>query len=365
MPTVRHLFPGGNTHYGFYSFYDYLAYPQIDRKFILKGGPGVGKSTFMKKMGQSFEQEGFDIEYHWCSSDNNSLDGLVVGKHNFCFLDGTSPHTTDPRYPGAVDEIINLGEYWDRSRLNAERESIVKLTDDISRCFARAYLRLKEAKAAYDEWQSFYDEASNKSAVNRNITALSDDFLRASIPNNKNPRHLFPGAITPEGLVHRADSLIDKGFTLFAVKGSPGSGFKRLFAHLLNSIELAGVYAEVYHNPFNPDEIDLIILPETQLVLIDISANIFNYISDLPTNKYRRILDFDQFANKDILTNYSSLIDDAQQRFHNNLNGAVELIKMAKTKHDELEGIYIPAIDFDAVNALREKLFSELLEDFE
>lgn len=49
MGKSRHFFPGGNTCYGFYSFYQYLVKPTVKRKYILKGGPGVGKSNFMKK----------------------------------------------------------------------------------------------------------------------------------------------------------------------------------------------------------------------------------------------------------------------------------------------------------------------------
>ena len=62
---------------------------------MLKGGVGVGKSNFMRKIGQDFEARGYDIEYHWCSSDNNSLDGIVIGNNQICFLDGTAPHVVD------------------------------------------------------------------------------------------------------------------------------------------------------------------------------------------------------------------------------------------------------------------------------
>ena len=38
---IRHMFPGGNTPLGFYSFYDYiLPQKQAERIIIIKGGPG-------------------------------------------------------------------------------------------------------------------------------------------------------------------------------------------------------------------------------------------------------------------------------------------------------------------------------------
>ena len=85
-----------------------MLWPEGERKIILKGGPGVGKSSFIKKMGEAFSSHGLDMEYHWCSSDNQSLDGIVIGQ-KICILDGTAPHVVDPLCPGAVDEILNLG----------------------------------------------------------------------------------------------------------------------------------------------------------------------------------------------------------------------------------------------------------------
>ena len=70
----KHFFPGGNTSRGFYSFYRYIMPQETARKIIsLKGGPGTGKSTLMKKIGQYFNEKGYSVEYHHCSSDNTFL----------------------------------------------------------------------------------------------------------------------------------------------------------------------------------------------------------------------------------------------------------------------------------------------------
>jgi ABC-type lipoprotein export system ATPase subunit len=45
------VFPGGNTSEGFYSYYPFLLEKGTKRIFVIKGGPGVGKSTLMKKIG--------------------------------------------------------------------------------------------------------------------------------------------------------------------------------------------------------------------------------------------------------------------------------------------------------------------------
>ena len=47
---VRKMFPGGNTSQGFYSYYRYILPEDAKRIFIIKGGPGTGKSVFMREV---------------------------------------------------------------------------------------------------------------------------------------------------------------------------------------------------------------------------------------------------------------------------------------------------------------------------
>ncbi len=363
MAIIKHLYPGGNTCYGFYSLYDYILPSSGSHKYILKGGPGVGKSMFMKKLGKDLSEKGWDIEYHWCSSDNNSLVGIVVGKKQICFLDGTAPHVVDPRFPGAVDEIINLGQFWDRDKIKAHRENIIKLSQDISRCFERAYKRLKEIKTAFEEWKSYYEENTDSQAVNRNILALTEDFLKDAPSSAKETRHLFAGAITPGGLVSRVESIINKDYGIFAVKGSPGTGCQRLFGYCMELIEVRGLYAEVYHNPFDPEETDIIVLPESQVALMDISATVINYVDKLGSIKYKRLLDLEQFVDKSAIGTYAKLIFSAQTRFDEGINDAVSFLQTAKKHHDELEAYYINAMDFESIENLRQAMLEQVLNE--
>jgi hypothetical protein len=217
LGEIRHMFPGGNSRYGFYSLYEYLIWPQVERKIILKGGPGTGKSTLMKKIGQFLAEKGLDIEYHWCSSDDHSLDGIVMSKHGIGIVDGTAPHVIDAAYPGAVDEVLNLGQFWNRRQIKLSRDSIVQLTRDISELFNLAYLRLRESGIAYEELQGHHKRALDHSAWKRNTEALSLDFLAGEVPSMEKPRHLFAAAITPSGVNTHIDRLLPENSTIFAV----------------------------------------------------------------------------------------------------------------------------------------------------
>ena len=365
MAKKRHLFPGANSCYGFYSLYDYMVQSQVKNKVILKGGPGTGKSSFMKKIAEDLGSRQIEVEYHWCSSDNNSLDGVVGGHGQICVLDGTSPHVVDPRYPGAVDRIINLGEYWDASMLKDHRENIQKLTDHIGLCFRRAYNRLAESQLAHNEWISYIQEARDNQAVNRNILALSEEFLQNRTKSTTAARHLFAGAVSPGGIVSKAESLLDSDFAVLGVMGSPGGGCKELLQFVLANIELTGVFAEVFHCPFDPKEIDMIIIPDSKTALVDFSASIIDYETAWPTRKFKRFLDFDQFLDQSVLDSRAKLIFSSRERFEAGIRAAVAQIKTAKDYHDELESFYVPAMDFDRIEEVRQELLAELLTELQ
>src|SRR5690554_6073786 len=105
MARIKRMFLGSNSSLGFFSRFDEIFSKDLDRYFIIKGGPGTGKSVFMKKIGQAAQKLSLDIEYYHCSSDNNSLDGMFISSINLAFVDGTAPHIIEPQYPGLIDDV--------------------------------------------------------------------------------------------------------------------------------------------------------------------------------------------------------------------------------------------------------------------
>ena len=97
MAQVTNFFVGANSGAGFQNLFSQVtdetaAYDVM----VLKGGPGVGKNTFMREIGKTMERAGTPVEYLWCSGDPDSLDGVVLPALRCAVVDGTSPHDTAP-----------------------------------------------------------------------------------------------------------------------------------------------------------------------------------------------------------------------------------------------------------------------------
>ena len=87
------LFLGANSPEGFVSRFN-AAY-RLDgswRAYIVKGGPGTGKSTLMKKLAKAALTQGIEVVLAPCSSDPASLDAVLMPGIRCCVMDGTAPH---------------------------------------------------------------------------------------------------------------------------------------------------------------------------------------------------------------------------------------------------------------------------------
>ena len=223
--VVKRVFPGNNTSLGFYSFYDYILPVDATRLLIIKGGPGVGKSTFMKKIASAMVDRGYDIEYHHCASDNSSLDGITFPQIGVAIVDGTAPHVVDPKHPGAVDEIIHLGDYWNESGVSNSRKEILEVSQQIGRLFSRAYRFLKAAQAVYDDWEAANAEAMDFGRANR----MADDLVRELFGTSRvslrvgRDRHLFASAITPDGLINYLYTILGPCRKKYVIEGAPAN----------------------------------------------------------------------------------------------------------------------------------------------
>ena len=93
--------------------------------YILKGGPGTGKSRMMKRIAERFG-ETERVTRFYCPADPDSLDAVMLHESKVIVVDGTPPHVFEPRFPGVCQEIVDLGRCWDKAVLRENREKIIE-----------------------------------------------------------------------------------------------------------------------------------------------------------------------------------------------------------------------------------------------
>ncbi|HBW34670.1 PRK06851 family protein [Desulfosporosinus sp. BICA1-9] len=356
---IKKMFPGAVTSQGFYSYYQYMIEQSANHIFVIKGGPGVGKSSFMKKIGQAMLEQGYDLEYHCCSSDNGSIDGIVIPQLNVALLDGTAPHVVDPKNPGAVDEIINLGDYWNEEMLKQSREEIKNCNLKVSSYFQRAYFALKEAKIALDEWKYYISSYQNWNQINQLTLKIEREIFKITPKNGGNQRHLFAWAHTPQGKTEFIDTLVKGTETLYTLIGQPGTGKSTFLARIAERAITFGLDVEYYHNTLNPEQLDLIILPDLRIALV-INAEPYayspNYSGTIITLDFEQSLNSDQFMKE-----CGEEIADCRIRVNQHIARALGHSKKAKATHDLLETYYVPAMNFLGIEVKYKSVLERIL----
>lgn len=360
--TVRRVFPGNNTAYGFYSFYDQIVRTDARRIFVIKGGPGVGKSTFMRKIGQELVERGYDIEQHCCSSDTGSLDGIYVPALDIAMIDGTAPHVVDPKNPGAVDEIIHLGDHWQVEGIEACKPVILATNREVGRLFRRAYGFLSAAKTFRDQIEAVYTDSGARDplAVARRARLLAVELVdlcpAAPLATQGNVRHLFVSANTPVGALSYVADTAALVKRRWIINGGPGTGSAEFIAAVVSELTLAGIDCEAYHCPLDPNRLEHIYIPSLAAMVITSAEPhpIACGPNDTP-------IDLAALIDHAKLLRFASEIVDSACLFDDAYASAIKTIAAAKAMHDNMEQSYVPYMDFAAIAGRRAAVLARIL----
>jgi len=351
--NVKKVFPGGNTSRGFYSFYDQIIPEDAERIFVIKGGPGVGKSSFMKTIAEEFVKQGNDVELHYCSSDNKSLDGLVIKKANVALLDGTAPHVVDPKNPGAVDEILNLGEYWNEPGLVKDKYSIINYNKQVRMRFYSAYRYLMSAKEMQDDVEVIIGEGVDQEKLNKLKLTLRYELVDGVDILNKNAaiRHLFDSAITPDGLVDYIDTIIQSNCICYYLKDGVGTISTEILSYLAGEYNMKGYAVELYHQPLNPDRLQTLVIESLKIAVT---------VNPKMEARAYKIIDLDKVIDAGKFEDKAELLAKDREVYSRMLEEGVRRIKLAKLLHDDMEKSYVGSMDFAGVTELRNKVIERI-----
>ncbi len=349
---MRKYLLGGNTPKGFYSYYDSLIRRrQANRIYIIKGGPGTGKSTLMKKVAKWAEENGYCVDYIHCSSDPDSLDGLVIPEMKVAMVDGTSPHVVDPTVPGAVDKIINMGDCWNQEKMKSSKADIMQINSQIAGKYELAYEHLKAAGVLHDTIRKVQGRIIDK----KRIMKMANEIIYSEIKGVSEKgrgfkRKLFASAYGPGGYISYADTFPCESKYILN-----GMGGEIITQRVADKFEEYGYDTELFYNPLSPDrEILHIFVPELEVGIF--TGDALNSVS----SSKAMVLDLNRAADRYLMDEYVQEMDNCRRAMSRQTEEACEIIMSAKTLHDKLESLYIPNMDFAKAGKMTEEIIEEL-----
>ena len=365
---MRHYFPGNNTPQGFFSYYRYiLSQREASRIICIKGGPGTGKSTFMKKIGERFAEMGEDVDFLHCSADEDSLDGIVLKNRRAAIIDGTSPHVTDPLTPGAVDRIVNLGEFWNEEGIASSKDEIIALSEETSGWYKIAYNYLNATRSVYRSLEGIYDKAARTSEIYSLIADIADREYReypiAMCPGRQ--KKFFASAITAGGLINYIVTLLENISRVYIISVPAGFQNRSFMEILREGAVYRGFDVESFYCPMEPDEkTDHLLIPDLGLAFITVNdyhdLEPWEIIRDDESQQEITLMDMSDYMDPMVIAANEELIKNLRTEFDILLNKGISALGSARQTHGKIESLYIPNMNFTEVNALADEIFEQL-----
>lgn len=136
----------------------------LEKRLFIKGYPGTGKSTLMKKLAVMAVERGLHVQLVWCGLDATSIDMVVLPELSFCIFDSTEPHVyqPDPHRPG--DIIVDLSQYCQLSE--EQEEAVAEIANSYKDAMARAKEFVQKYAEKVYEQRLIYDDAIAKGVWN-------------------------------------------------------------------------------------------------------------------------------------------------------------------------------------------------------
>ncbi|MBE6656408.1 MAG: hypothetical protein E7609_06050 [Ruminococcaceae bacterium] len=342
--SIPQSFISANSKNGFFSLYDTVFKTKtFDRIYVILGGPGTGKSTFLRQISEKAKEDGISVEEILCSSDPSSLDGVILktSEKRIGVLDGTAPHSRIITAPAFCEEIIDLGVFWDAERIAVHKNELQLLGEKKKHSYARAYTLLSAAGALWEERRLCYAPYFDKEKARRQIRHK----LGASKQTGEvTYRFMRSFSGMGEFILH---ALTESAQNIVYVSGNCVAAeiYLSYFEEILKN---SSMKRTVFLSPLDGKSVDGIYLEESATLLLKES---------LKGNggRGRRIV-ADRFFTACLETS-----KEQRMSFEGVKAMALSALSEAKKAHAAMEEFYIDSMDFEALRAYKDKKSTQIL----
>lgn len=338
-------FLGANSGDGFASLYGGFCCAPGDFLYIIKGGPGGGKSRFMRRIGRSAEERGLDVEYILCSGDPDSLDGVYIPELSLGFADGTAPHVIEPRHTAVDSSYVNLGCFCSCDMEPADAQSVLEHTAAYKANYKSAYAFLSAAKSVkYAGFPENLPADARENAIRRGKTTVRRE-LTGLEGHGGHVTKRFVRAISCSGELVLNETLCKLAPRMYVLDDRFG----------LAGDCMDGACSEALRRGF-----DVILCPSplwpeiTETLLIPQAGLGFTAMPIAGAARHLRLdravaagADMKAVRKKEKL--YSALMADAMSE-----------LALAKANHDALEKAYRPYVDFPGLTAYTDEMIAAI-----
>ncbi len=348
----QRYFAASNSAQGFKNYYPEV-FKRADFLYIIKGGPGTGKSSFMKKCAAVAEERGFECEYYYCSSDPESLDGVLIftGDRAIGILDGTAPHVCEPTLPGAREQILNFSQFWDKELLHSQKNEIISLSERKSAEYKNAYGYLRSVGNLRAVCDSLLGGVIHKSKMR----AAAERLLKF-LPDSKGEGELCALPVVTDSVSMcgrvRLDTFEQNAERLYLVSDNYGAG-ELFLDELYATLSRKSAKARISYDPVCPSHVDGIFIENYNLAFV-LRQSLED--KDMPCEadiNEEKLINVKRFLDTEGLREIRREIRYTSRLIDNALDSALHALAKARIYHFLLEDMYGKAMDWKSFGKMK------------
>ncbi len=333
---------------GFHGFFDRLQPKEQLTLYLLKTGPGCGKSTLMRRLAQ---KETGPAELIHCSSDPKSLDGVIL--RGCAVLDATPPHTLEPRCPMLTEYVVSLYDSLDPKILKEHRDTIEAMTAAGKQLHARAAVCLKAAADLLADNRRTAEAFMDRPKIEHYANRLVQHWLSSKAGKGL-ARMRFLSAVTPDGLVCFKNTVPTLADTILVFHDDYGACSQYLMELVKQAALEKGHHFYCCPCPLGNGQTEHLIFPELRLALLTSNRwHSFDF-------EGQKNIHCTRFENTELLRRHKKKLRFNEKSAGELMEQASHLQQEARKCHDRLEDSYHAAVNFDLVNAAAERLEKDL-----
>ncbi len=333
------IFLGANSCHGFISLYEeYIASLSLSCIYVLKGGAGCGKSTFMRRVAARAEEAGKKVIYILCSGDPDSLDGIILPELGTAFFDGTAPHVLEPPMVGYRGFYIDLSRYY-----RSPSPELEPWDTGYREHYRKAYLYLSAA-GSVESTETLSEKTA--AAIRARAVSLGKRKLRRLRNASGSVTRFFTDAFTCQGSISLPETRRALAPHLIALTG--GSVRSDLFLKTVHAIAADKGYSTVLcPDRLRPERIAHLLIPELGL--------------GITTGEGDRRIHLERLGEPSEGGKTAAKETDGMRQ--SLLHKAKKELSLAKHDHDRLEAAVHSRVDFSAVEAAAQEMAERILRE--
>ena len=337
---TERCFGGMNCDIGYVGYYD-DCFHGAERLYVIKGGPGTGKSHLMKEIAKNALAKGEAVRFIHCGSDATSLDGVYLPNRRIGVLDGTAPHPKEPKLPGIDGEIWNLGQFWNSTTLRGAKEEILTRAKEKEALYTSVYrtfsamrnLRLDLREAIL----STLDREKIEKAARRTVEAIRGE---------GEERICQSRAV---GMGGEIDLSRVQDSIFIGVRDEFACGYYYLEA-LRAQAKQKGIPCLLSYHPIYHDEPQKISFPTVGVTY-----------TSAPEPEVARCMHLRRFRDREAFVRLRAECKELQRLADSLYDRALLYFSHLREVHFNIERIYTSAMDFDAIDNFTKKQLTVLL----